>query len=105
MIKGRDKLIVVLQEELKAKHGNILTKKEAEIILGIVIDSIERTLLENLTEEGFSIKLNKFAKLTVKHRPSIFRKIPFNNGETTLTKAKRKVKLTVLGKLRAAEIA
>ena len=106
MAKGRDSLISILQEQLKtvpALGGSTLTKKDAEAILKVVVDAIEKTLLDNLNTDGFSLKLNKFAKLTVHHKQGILRKIPFNN-QTTLTKDKRKVKFVILGKLREAEI-
>jgi nucleoid DNA-binding protein len=102
--KGRDQLINILQEDLPPViNQTSLTKKEVEAILGVVIQGIEKTLLQNLDINGFSLKLNQLAKLTVRHKAGIIRKIPFN-GETTLTKDKRKIKLVILGKLRENEI-
>lgn len=102
-MKGRDQLIAILQDALPpVLEGKTLTKKETEAILGVVITAIENTLLGNLTTDGFSLKLNSFAKLKVHHRAGILRKIPFN-GETTLTKDKRKIKFVTLGALRKAE--
>lgn len=101
--KGRDILIANLQDALPPVIENkTLTKKETEAILAVVIDAIEKTLHDNLTIDGFSLKLNSFAKLKVHHRAGILRKIPFN-GETTLTKDKRKIKFVTLGLLRKAE--
>jgi nucleoid DNA-binding protein len=101
--KGRDILITNLQVTLPpVMDGRTLTKKETEGILKVVIDAIEKTLFDNLQINGFSLKLNSFAKLKVHHRAGILRKIPFN-GETTLTKDKRKVKFVTLGQLRKAE--
>lgn len=79
------------------------TKKEAENVLNQVVSSIENTLLDNLTADQFSLKLNSFGKFTVRHRPGILRKIPFT-GETKLTSAKRKIKFVSLGSLREQEV-
>lgn len=103
IVKGRDQLISILQEDLPPVLDNrTLTKKETESILGVVVSAIEKTLLRNLGLGGFTLKLNSFAKFKVHHRAGILRKIPFN-GETTLTKDKRKIKFVVLGQLRKAE--
>lgn len=102
--KGRDQLINILQKSLPPiLEKSSLTKKEVEIILGNVIEGVENTLLQNLEVDGFSLKLNSFAKLTVCHRKGILRKIPFN-GEIVLTKDKRKIKFVILGQLREKEV-
>ena len=80
------------------------TKKEAEIVLNKVVKAVEDTLLENLGTDGFSLKLNSFGKFTVKHKPSIRRKIPFT-GEVKDTLPKRKIKFVSLGPLREDEVA
>lgn len=82
---------------------NLETKKEAEAILNTVVKAIEDTLLENLTNDQFSLKLNSFGKFTVRHKPGILRKIPFT-GETKMTSPKRKIKFVSLGPLREEEI-
>ena len=53
------------------------TKKEAEHVVNVVIQSLETTLLNNLQTDGFTLKLNSFGKFYVRHRPGIFRKIGF----------------------------
>jgi|SRR5208337_1532613 len=94
---GRDELTIRVQNSLK-----LSTKKEAENIINVVISELEHTLLNNLATNGFTLKLNSFGKFSVRHRPGIYRKIPFT-GETKLTKGKKKVKFTTLGPLRQAE--
>jgi len=78
------------------------TKKEAERVVNTVIASLETTLLNNLSTDGFTLKLNGFGKFYVRHKPGICRKIGFS-GETIQTKALRKVKFISLGKLRHEE--
>ncbi len=78
------------------------TKKQAEQIVGVVVDSLEATLLNNLAMDGFTLKLGSFGKFSVRHKPGILRKIPFN-GETILTKDRRKVRFVSLGALRQCE--
>lgn len=94
---GREDLVGRVQTAL-----NLTTKKEAENIVDTVIEALEATLLANLTTDKFSLKLNSFGKFTVKHKPGIYRKIPFT-GETKMTSAKRKVKFVTLGELRKNE--
>jgi nucleoid DNA-binding protein len=96
---GRDELTQRVQSALE-----LSTKKEAEHIIDTVISSLEETLLHNLDKDKFSLKLNSFGKFTVRHKPGIFRRIPFT-GETKMTSAKRKVKFVALGKLRQNEVA
>jgi len=95
---GREELTARVQDALKPS-----TKKEAEHILDTVITALEQTLLANLSEDKFSLKLNSFGKFTVRHKPGIYRKIPFT-GETKMTSAKRKVKFVTLGILRQSEV-
>jgi nucleoid DNA-binding protein len=94
---GREDLVNRVQAAL-----NLSTKKEAESTLDKVITALEETLLANLDQDKFSLKLNSFGKFTVKHKPGIYRKIPFT-GETKMTSAKRKVKFVTLGELRKKE--
>jgi nucleoid DNA-binding protein len=94
---GREELTARVQQAL-----NLPTKKEAENIVDTVIAALEATLLNNLTQDKFSLKLNSFGKFTVRHKPGIYRKIPFT-GETKMTSAKRKVKFVTLGELRKNE--
>ena len=78
------------------------TKKQAEQIVDVVIDSLESTLLNNLGTDGFTLKLNSFGKFSIRHKPGILRKIPFT-GERILTKDRRKVRFVSLGALRQHE--
>jgi nucleoid DNA-binding protein len=94
---GREELAARVQQAL-----SLTTKKEAENVIDTVISALEATLLANLVTDKFSLKLNSFGKFTVRHRPGIYRKIPFT-GETKMTSAKRKVKFVTLGDLRKNE--
>lgn len=78
------------------------TKKQAEMVLDTVVVALESTLLNNLGTDGFTLKLNRFGKFYVRHKPGILRKIPFT-GETILTKDRRKVRFISLGRLRQHE--
>jgi nucleoid DNA-binding protein len=80
----------------------LATKKEADYIVNVVVDSLEATLLDNLGTDGFTLKLGSFGKFSVRHKPGILRKIPFT-GETILTKDRRKVRFVSLGALRQHE--
>jgi nucleoid DNA-binding protein len=95
--KGRDELISLAQRALM-----LSTKKEAEVIVNAVVACLERTLLNHLATDGFTIKLNSFGKFSVRHKPGTLRKIPFT-GETKQTKTLRKVKFVSLGTLRQRE--
>lgn len=95
---GREELTQRVQLAL-----NLSTKKEAENVVDTVISALEQTLLNNLGTDKFSLKLNSFGKFTVRHKPGIYRKIPFT-GETKMTNAKRKVKFVTLGDLRKQEV-
>jgi nucleoid DNA-binding protein len=95
---GRELLIGRVQQAL-----NLPTKKEAEELVNKVITCIEDTLIDNLGTDNFSMKLNSFGKFSIRHKPGIYRKIPFT-GETKMTNAKRKVKFVALGKLRQLEV-
>ena len=81
---------------------NLETKKEAEIAVGAVIEALEQTLLNNLSIEGFSLRLGGFGKFKVRHLKPTTRRVGFS-GETVMTKAKRKVKFVPLGMLRLSE--
>jgi nucleoid DNA-binding protein len=94
---GRDKLTELVQQKL-----SLATKKDAENTVNKVIKALEETLLDNLSIDKFSLKLNSFGKFTVRHKPGIYRKIPFT-GKTKLTSAKRKIKFVTLGDLRKNE--
>lgn len=96
-LRGRDELAVRVKQALL-----LPTKKQAEQIVGVVIDSLEATLLNNLGTDGFTLKLNRFGKFSVRHKPEILRKIPFT-GETVLTKDRRNVRFVSLGALRQHE--
>lgn len=95
--RGRKELAARVQKALE-----LPTKKQAEHMVNVVICSLEATLLTNLGTNGFTLKLNSLGKFSVRHKPGIFRKIPFT-GETILTKDKRKVKFISLGVLREQE--
>jgi nucleoid DNA-binding protein len=78
------------------------TKKEAGLVVDVVVGALEATLLNNLGTDGFTLKLNSFGKFYVRHKPGILRRIPFT-GETILTKDRRKVTFVSLGSLRQRE--
>lgn len=96
-VGGRDELATRVQQALM-----LLTKKQAEQIVDVVIGSLEATLLNNLGTDGFTLKLNSFGKFSVRHKRGILRKIPFT-GETILTKDRRKITFVSLGSLRQQE--
>jgi nucleoid DNA-binding protein len=96
-LRGREELVVRVQQALA-----LPTKKEAEHVVNAVIGSLEATLLNNLGEEAFAVKLGSFGKFSVRHKPGILRKIPFT-GETILTKDRRKIGFVSLGALRQLE--
>src|SRR5271154_5056744 len=96
-LRGRDELAARVQQALA-----LPTKKEAEHIVDAVIGSLEITLLNNLGDDGFTLKLGSFGKFSVRHTPGILRRIPFT-GETILTKDRRKVRFVSLGSLRQLE--
>ena len=96
-VGGRNELAARVQQALA-----LLTKKEAEQIVNVVVGCIEATLLNNLGTDGFTLKLNSFGKFSVRHKRGILRKIPFT-GKTILTKDRRKVRFVSLGQLRQLE--
>ena len=63
---------------------NLETKKEAEIVIGAVVDALEHTLLNNLGIDGFSLKLGGFGKFKVRHTRPIRRRIGFARREMML---------------------
>src|SRR5271163_808729 len=85
-LRGREELAARVQQALA-----LPTKKEAEMIVETVVAALEATLLNNLGTDEFTLKLGRFDKFYVRHRPGICRKIGFS-GETIQTKALRKVK-------------
>ena len=90
-------------ERLIAKAARtICSKADAEILVGKVVNALEDTLIENLNQPEFSLKLYSLGKFMVRHKKGIYRKIPFT-GETIKTRNKRKVKFTTLGRLRKSE--
>jgi nucleoid DNA-binding protein len=99
MASSRIGLEILIEKAAKA-FG--VRKKAARDIVGKFIDCLEETLLDNLETDGFSVKLNKFGKLTIRHRAASLRKIPLT-GEIKMTSRKRKVKFLTLGKLREQE--
>ena len=93
------------REELNARVQQTLalpTKKEAEMVVDVVIAALEATLLNNLGTDGFTLKLSRFGKFYVRHKPGIRRKIGFS-GEAIQTKMRRKIKFVSLGALRQQE--
>ena len=96
-VRGREELAARVQQALA-----LPTMKEAEHVVSAVIASLETTLLNNLSTDGFTLKLNGFGKFSVRHKAGILRRIPFT-GETIQTKALRKVKFISLGTLRRYE--
>ena len=101
---GCDELTSIVQRAL-----SLGTKKEAEHTIDTVISALEQVLLNNLASNQFVLKLNSFGKFTIRHRPGIYRKIPFAKNEdgtyqTKMTNAKRKVKFVTLGILRQREV-
>jgi len=96
-VGGRDELAGRVQQAFL-----LPTKKQAEQIVDVVIESLEATLLNNLGTDRFTLKLGSLGKFSVRHKPGIIRKIPFT-GETILTKDRRKVQFVSLGALRQHE--
>ena len=94
---GRDELLARVRQALA-----LSTKNEAEQVVSGVVRSLEETLLNNLSTDGFTLKLGSFGKFSVRHKSGILRKIPFT-GETILTKDRRKVTFISLGELRQRE--
>jgi nucleoid DNA-binding protein len=96
-LKGREELAARVQQTLA-----LPTKKEAEMVVDVVVGALETTLLNNLGTDEFTLKLGSFGKFSVRHKPGICRKIGFS-GETIQTKALRKIKFVSLGQLRESE--
>jgi nucleoid DNA-binding protein len=78
------------------------SKIEAEHVIHAVIRCLEDTLLNHLSTDGFTLKLNGFGKFSVRHRPGIRRKLGFT-GQTIQTKMRRTIKFVSLGALRQRE--
>jgi nucleoid DNA-binding protein len=96
-LKTNPELCTRVQQALRLE-----TKKEAEIAVGAVSEALEQTLLNNLSIEGFSLKLGGFGKFKVRHLKPTTRRVGFS-GATVTTKAKRKVRFVPLGMLRLSE--
>jgi nucleoid DNA-binding protein len=96
-LRGREELAARVQQALA-----LPTKKEAGLVVDVVVGALEATLLNNLGTDEFALKLGSFGKFYVRHKPGICRKIGFS-GETIQTKALRKVKFVSLGSLRQRE--
>ena len=94
---GREELAARIQQALA-----LGTKKEAMMVVDAVVSALEATLLNNLGADGFTLKLGRFGKFSVRHKPGILRRIPFT-GETILTKDRRKVTFVNSGSLRPCE--
>ncbi len=94
---GRDLLIEKVGTALKLK-----TRRDAARIVGTVVECLESLLIDHMEEDGFAVKLDKFGKFTIRHRPPSKRRIPFT-GETKITDGKRKIKFVTLGILRKGE--
>lgn len=96
-VGGRDELVLRVQRAMA-----IETKKEAEMVLDVVVGALEETLLNNLQTDGFTLKLGSFGKFSIRHKAGIRRRIPFT-GDTILTKDRRKTTFVSLGSLRQQE--
>lgn len=96
-LRGREELAARVQQTLA-----LPTKKEAEMLVEIVVAALEATLLNNLQTDGFTLKLGTFGKFSIRHKAGILRRIPFT-GETILTKDRRTVRFVSLGSLRQHE--
>ena len=96
-LRGREELAARVQGAL-----SLPTKKEVEHVIDAVIGSLETTLLNNLGTNGFTLKLGGFGRFSVRHKPSILRKIGFS-GKTIQTKTRRKITFVTLGTLRRHE--
>jgi nucleoid DNA-binding protein len=95
--EGRNELIEGVQRTL-----SLTTKKEAAHVVSALFLSLETTLLNHLGTYGLTLKLDRFSKSSVHHRPGSRRKVGFS-GETIQTKTLRKVKFISLGPLRQRE--
>ena len=90
-----------LAEKVREAMG-LNTNREAGQAIETVVNCLEQTLAEKIGVDGFSIKLGKFGKFTVHHKPAKERRIPFI-GKVRMTGGRRKVKFIPLGKLRRLE--
>jgi nucleoid DNA-binding protein len=86
----------------KVKAALGVGTREAERVAGAVVGALEDSLVENVDRDGYSLKLGKFGKFSICHRPGSFRGIPLT-GETRMTGMKRKVKFVAIGRLRQLE--
>ena len=97
-LEGRDELSERVERAL-----SFATKKEADHVVSAVIGSLEATLFNHVSTDGFTLKLDSFGKFYVRHRPGIRRKIGFT-GEIIQTKMRRKIMFVSLGRLRQREL-
>ena len=79
-------------------------KRDAEIVIGVVVNALEQVLLSKLGTDGFAMKLGGFGKFKVRHVSPSRRKVGFS-GKVVTTNAKRKIRFVALGTLRASEVA
>jgi nucleoid DNA-binding protein len=96
-LRGREELAARVQQALA-----LPTKKEAGLVVDVVVGALEATLLNNLGTDGFTLKLGSFAKFSVRHKTGILRRIGFS-GQIIQTKMRRKVMFISLGLLRQRE--
>jgi nucleoid DNA-binding protein len=71
-------------------------------VAGAVLGALEDTLVEYISQDGYSIKLGKFARISIRHRLGSYRRIPLT-GEMKMTSTHRKVKFVAIGRLRQLE--
>lgn len=95
--EGREELVSRVQSVL-----SLGTRKEADLLVGVVISCLEGALLDHIEEDGYSMKLNSFGKFAVHHKPAIRRKVGFT-GKMTQMPARRKIRFVSLGMLRQLE--
>ena len=76
LIRPDDPVRRVLHELRKSVHAGacyrkalaLPTKKEAEVVVDTVVTALESTLLNNLSTDGFTLKLGSFGKFSVRCR-------------------------------------
>jgi hypothetical protein len=59
---------------------DLATKREAEIVVGVVVNALEETRRSKLETDGFSVKLGGFGKFKVRHVSPTRRKIGFSGS-------------------------
>jgi nucleoid DNA-binding protein len=89
---------------IEAEHRlGTQTKKETERVIEAVVGGIEEVLVNNLPFDQFTLKLGTLGKFSVRHKPSVLRKISFT-GEIKRLPERRKVVFRSLGQLREKEV-